>query len=351
MEDRTTFKVYPTEPLPVLFRDLEAHVAASGQPETFPGVHPGPLAKDEPFTRLGQITLDPRKRPEGDLAPCPMCHCANKFKSGWFVYLPKLEAVAIIGNECASKDTLSSAEKHWNLRQERLREEANMERLVPLLPSWLTTFETAAPTVYAVANLLKSFRREGKAFLRALSGAAKDSGVLVVHELIKTRGGPRGIRTSGSSTDTREIPVGRIAGVKALSTRFNLQADLDALVALTRPHVQRDEHSELEYITAVGPQRRQACRDLLKVERQYPLLVKAVEDSRVFFTSANLEVIRKWGEHHLPTLRFELTEIDTPQGRRLTFRAPGELWYPTLPSALWAPLPDLPGGSATAPAA
>jgi hypothetical protein len=351
VEDKTTFKVYPTEPLPVLFRELEAHVAATGQPETFPGIHPGPLSKDEPFTRLGKVELDPLKRPEGDFAPCPMCHSPNKFRTGWFVYLTNLKAVAVIGNECAAKDTRTSAEREWKDRQERQREESHMERLIPLLPSWLRTFETAAPTVAAMSKLLKGFRRVGQAFLKALSGAAKDSGLLVVHEIIKGKDGPRGFRTTGSSEDTREIPVGQIRGLGALSTRFNPQSDLDHLIALARLHVQPSPEAELEYITAVGPARRDACRDLLKVERQYPTLVKEVENCREFFTVENLAVVTEWGAHPLASLRFELKVVDMPEGKRLCFSAPGELWHPMIPPGLWSPLPPLPSSTATALAA
>jgi len=330
---------------------MEAHVAATGQPETFPGIHPGPLSKDEPFTRLGKIELDPLKRPDSDYAPCPMCHSPNKFRTGWFVYLPNLKAVAVIGNECASKDTRTTADRQWNEREERRREEAHMERLIPLLPSWLRTFETAAPTFRAASTLLKSFRSDGKAYFKAIAGAVNESGILVVHELIKTRGGPRGIRTSGSNTETREIQIGRLTGLKALSTRFNPAADLEMLAGLTAPHVQSSEDAELEFITAVGPRRRQACRELLKVERQYPLLVKAVEDCRGFFTPANLEVVARWGAHFLATLRFELTTTETPNGTRLSFYAPGALWYPIVPPILWSPLPQLPNSKPAALAA
>lgn len=347
-EDSTAFKIYPTEPLPVLFRELEAHVAATGQPETFPGVHPGPLSKDEPFTQLGKVELDPRKRPDTDYAPCPMCHSPNKFRTGWFVYLPNLKAVAVIGQECASKDTRTSADRAWQERQEQLTQERHMERLIPLLPAWLCTFEAAAPTFRGISDLLRSFRREGKVFRNALSGATKENGVLVVQELIKTKGGPQGMRTSGSNTQTREIPVGRIAGAKALSIRSNPLADLEALAGILAVHVQPNEEAQLEYITAVGPLRRQACRDLLRVERQYPLLVKAVEDCREFFSPASVNVVTQWGAHPLATLRFELTATDTPNGRRLSFYAPGELWYPLLPSTLWTALPSLPASDTTA---
>jgi hypothetical protein len=351
VEDRTTFKVYPTEPLPALFRELERHVAATGQPETFPGIHPGPLSSNEPFTRLGKVELNPNKRPEGDLAPCPMCHSPNKFKTGWFVYLHNLKAVAVIGNECACKDTRDNADREWREREERRREENHMERLIPLLPSWLRTFESAAPTIHTASILLKSFRREGKAFLKALSSAANDSGTLVVHEVVKSVGGPQGIRTSGSNTQMREIAVGRLVGLKALSTRFNPQSELESLAALTALHVQSNEEAELEFITTVGPLRRQACRDLLKVEREYPLLVKSVEDCREFFSPTNLSVLAEWGAHPLATLGFELTITETPTGTRLSFYTPGELWYPIIPPILWTPLPSLPDNNPTALAA
>jgi hypothetical protein len=51
-------------------REMEAHVAATGQPEAFPGAHPGPLSKDEPFTRQRRGSSMPQSQCRA--APTPV---------------------------------------------------------------------------------------------------------------------------------------------------------------------------------------------------------------------------------------------------------------------------------------
>jgi len=338
-----TFKIYPSEPLPSLFRELEAHVSLTGQPETFPGLHPGPLSPNEPFTNLGKIELDQQKRPDGDRAPCPMCHSPNKFKHGWFVYLPRLQAIAVIGNECASKDTRISANQKWRQRQALLTEESYLEAVLPQLTQWLAVLDLSVPVANELTALLSGFRSKGKPFFKALAPAKALGGSLVVTETItRTAGdGPRGMTTSGSNVETRDIHVGRIKGLKALEAKFSPIRELIAIRDLIVPHLKDGGEAILDYITGSDQQRTAAYRDLRKAEQLLRSFLADVEECRAFFTDANLAVIAEWASHPLAPHPFKLAIYPRSEGRKLLFHGFGILWNPIITTSFWEALPAL----------
>src|SRR5258708_3269815 len=89
------FRAFRTPPGQYLVEEFLAHIRQTGQPETFPGLHPGPIAKTEPFLLLRPFEIHRRKRPKGNLAPCPMCQ-PNKYLRGSLIYLPDLELLLLL---------------------------------------------------------------------------------------------------------------------------------------------------------------------------------------------------------------------------------------------------------------
>jgi hypothetical protein len=335
------YRVFKERPLPTFCREVETHVAKTGQPETFPGMFTADLDKNEPFAKLLELRIDLLKRPEGDRAPCPMCHSANKFIEGWLVYLERLQAIAVIGTECASKDTRTSADKEWRERQSQLAEETYLEAAIPQLESWLAILDTSAPVVTEADSLLRGFRSKGKSFFKALASARTTSGLLVVTQEVKRRaGGPRGMRTSGSTVETRDIPIGRIRGLKALDPRFSPDAEQQAVRELIRPHVRTTEEAMVDYITGPAVQRKTAYRELRRAEDALQGLLTDLEDCRSFFADDNIAVIAEWAGHPDGQHRFELGITPTENGKRLLFYRPGDFWNPLVRTALWEPLPS-----------
>jgi hypothetical protein len=335
------YRVFNERPLPTLCREVEAHVAKTGQPETFPGIFTGDLKKDEPFAKLLELRIDRLKRPDGDRAPCPMCHSPNKFIEGWLVYLERLHAIAVIGTECASKDTRTSADRDWRERQSQLTEEAYLEAIIPQLGSWLAILDRVGTVVTETDSLLRGFRSKGKSFFKALAPARTASGLLVVTQEVKRRvGGPRAMRTSGSTVETRDIPLGRIRGLKALDPRFSPERAEEAVRDLILPHVRTSEEAMVDYITGPAMQRKTAYRELRKAEDSLQTLLVDLEDCRSFFTDDNIAVIAEWARHPDGQHRFELRVTPTENGKRLLFYRPGDFWNPLLRPALWEPLPS-----------
>jgi hypothetical protein len=76
-------------PTSFFIEEVLQHLKKTAQPETMPGLYRNPIPKDANFYTIRKITLDRRKRPDGDRAPCPMC-TPNKFLEGSFVWLTGL---------------------------------------------------------------------------------------------------------------------------------------------------------------------------------------------------------------------------------------------------------------------
>src|SRR4051812_9426174 len=149
-------RVFASRPDRAFIDAVRAHVATTGQPETFVDLHLGPIRKDEPFHKLAQIEIPRLRRPAGDMAPCPMCQ-PNKFLDGWLVHFFEFRAAAIIGHCCAAAATKAEADREWAERQARDREESYLLEALPRLPDWLNT-----------TSLARAACEEAQRFFRAL---------------------------------------------------------------------------------------------------------------------------------------------------------------------------------------
>src|SRR5687767_14873007 len=109
---------FSTRPTNLFIEEVRDHTRRTQQPETFPGLHPGPLPRTAQFIKLARIEVDRMKRPALDQVPCPMCQ-PNKFLKGFLVYFPELEAAAVIGHCCAVKEAREAADREYAQRSRR----------------------------------------------------------------------------------------------------------------------------------------------------------------------------------------------------------------------------------------
>lgn len=179
----------------------------SGEPETFAGIHPGPLDKAEPFLKLKSFIVSRPKRRDGQLAPCPMCHKPNKFLEGDLVYLTRLQAIAAIGHECSARETRTEAEREYRARAVRDQEDNYLLDQLPLIQFRLAQAEPWKPYAQSAQRTYRMFRTKAPAAHRYLRAVKEQGGRLVVAEAVSrevTAVGPRGFRGS-SGVDTRDI--------------------------------------------------------------------------------------------------------------------------------------------------
>src|SRR6476660_5172741 len=76
-------------PSSIFIQNVIAHLKTHAQPETCDLLYRNRIPKTTKFRIVQRIELGGRKRPDGDLAPCPMC-TTNRFLSGALVYLPDM---------------------------------------------------------------------------------------------------------------------------------------------------------------------------------------------------------------------------------------------------------------------
>lgn len=324
--DGPSFELFETMPARVYIDRVRAHVAQTGLPETFPGLHPGPIAKDEPFKILSPISVPRDRRSAGDKAPCPMCQ-TNKFYEGKLVYFFQLRAVAIIGHCCASALTRNAALLEYEQREARERAEEYLLDWLPKVSHIRSRALAMLPAAREAQRVYGRFRKEAGRFHQALRRAIRGGGELTVTEVIGSTGnvGPAGMRTSGSSVQTRDIRFGIMAGEAVVAARCSILSDLEQCIAALDGFVcGSDEDDVINFVVAIVHEEKPAAAGRLK------LAIEAMEkiDSelasfRAFFSTANLERISKWGAHSDAPIAISVSLSDFGGSRRKLFDLDG----------------------------
>jgi hypothetical protein len=329
------FEVFETRPPLNFVERVRAHIAATGMPETFPGLHPGPIGKDEHFRILGPISIPRHKREDGKMAPCPRCHCRDKFFEGQLVWFPELKAAAVVGHCCASAEQSNEANAEWREREARERAEEYLLKFLFDVPSLVRQARALAEPIAECQRIHDRFRKDGAQFQQALRKASRGGAQLHVTEEIgpALAGGPAGMRTSGSNVETRDVQFGRLAGQIVVATKCTLASDVQGLRGTLEGlngHAS-DDDTALDFVTALSDaEKAAAAKSLSDAMVGLSSLKEALAEFRRFFTPANMDRITGWGSHpanatmmraslipyvHNPSKH--LFELLAPSGRRL----------------------------------
>lgn len=338
-EAAPTYRHFPERPTQVFIDSVKTHLAQTGQPETFEGLYREALPKDEPFVILAHVEVNVSARPDGTLAPCPMCHQPNKFKDGRVVYLHQRGAVAVIGNECASQDTNREANREWRLREKKRVEEDFLLRVVPQLSRRFTEVGKVAPSCKEANAFLCDFRKEGKPFFEALRKARSSGGQLVVTEEIKSSGiGPSGLRASGSTVETRDHIIGVLRGQTAVSPTFDPKGKIDKILGALNHARCKDEEASIDFIAGLTDRERTATvKALQKAEKDFSTLLDNLRDFRFFFADRNLQTINDWAGHAFSSFGFTvvLRPAQSDGRRRFEAKGGGRFFEHLIGPAMW----------------
>lgn len=295
------FQVFEARPSPNYIDSIRAHVADTGMPETFAGLHPGPIDKDEPFHILGPISVPRYKRPDGKKAPCPRCHCSDKFFEGQLVWFWELQAVAVVGHCCASAQQSNEAIAEFRQREARERAEAYLLQFLFDVPRHLRRARVLTAPILECQRVYERFRKDGGPFQRALRNAVRGGSQLHVTEILGplTAGGSVGMRVGGSSVETRDIQYGQLAGQSVVATKCTLAADLKECTAtFERLDGYATDDAVLNLVTPMSDDEKvTAANDLAKAITGLATVEESLVDFRRFFTDGNMERITAWGTH------------------------------------------------------
>jgi hypothetical protein len=289
-----------------------AHLRETGRPETCNLLFRNRLPKTAKFRIVRKIHLDQRKRPERDLAPCPMCS-PNKFLSGALVFLPELKCCGVIGHCCAGKKQRDEAEREYKSRRQRDYEESLLLTTLPIIPKRGEVLEKLRPAAEEARRLYRKFRKEAHAVhghLRELK--ARRGGFLFVTELIDQEEsadlyGPKGFDRSSSDESTREIEFGLLSGQTAVLKEYNPVKELDNVVRiLSSLDATPTEEQALEFIVSMSEAQRRAAVAIIKaIDASYAKFVAKLKDFGSFFTRENIALINAYGTHQSNPLRIE----------------------------------------------
>lgn len=317
------------------------HINQTGEPETAPGLHKGPISKTAPFLIVRDISVPRERRPDGAKAPCPMCQ-PNKFFEGKLVWLTEVHALAVIGHCCAASETRLAAEREFREREARERAVDYLLDRLPSLPELRKKCHDLEGRVTAAQEVHDHFRADGAGFQRTLRRATKNDGRLTVEEVIGKldQDGPSGRMAAGSTVQTRQVTFGILAGRAAIAENCRVLSEFERahenLHAL--PYLPCDDailsflaSLEDEPLLRYGKALREGIEGLAGVER-------SLDDLAAFFTRQNARRITEWGAHHdapdylranFGPYRLEgrhLFEIVGGSGRRVGILIPAAFW-------------------------
>jgi hypothetical protein len=305
-----------------LIREFVEHVRSTQLPEKFTGLHPGPFDPGEPFRRVLGFTVDPSKRPERDLVPCPMCGRQNKFKTGYLVCFSELAVLGVIGRECADPASQAASEADWKSRRRHVQEMDYLEGVLPQLPRRIIQVDRTRRAVAEAERVYRRLRKGGD-WLKSLRRVAKEGGQFLIHEVMDTRAsfGPAGIKSSGGSQTRLVYSGGLLAGSTATRTDFRPTATWDNINTYLREqsfHPGEDGLLErLIHLDQTPLDRGAAFARLRWAEKQWKKLRQELLDFVQFFDQLNLQRINAWASHPLNALGWTCRTQQLDNGQTL----------------------------------
>jgi hypothetical protein len=325
------YRRFRTAPTGEFVKAVIEHIKATGQPETFDGLYRGRLPSEAKYRIIWRITIDQKKRPDADRAPCPMC-TPNRFLSGCLVWLYELQVVAVIGHCCA--DHAAEAEREFEARELKRQEEDFIWAALPRVPDKIDTLIKLKPAAKEALRIYRRFRRSNPSIQHHLRAIKDRAGArLRVFEIIKTADadegtgsdyfGPKGFRGRGQSeTETRDIDLGMMVGTTALIRDYNPVKEIDDLArVLASLESGSSDESALEFIVGLSDKQRHAASALLQdVDKRYPKIVRRLADFAAFFSPDNIKLLNTYGQHPLNPFRFEAERGRLSGQTRVTFR-------------------------------
>jgi hypothetical protein len=343
------FTVYKKEPGPDLYKRLLEFIRETPRPENFPGLHPGPIAEDEPFTILGNIDVNKARRPAGDLIPCAMC-TPNRFLSGKFIFVPALECVTIIGHCCADQVNMEHAVRVFDAKTQKDREESYLLRALPVVPQKILAIGAIKPVTAEATRVHGKFRREAAHIQKYIRDIKKAGGSLTVEEQLPEQEeedgnretvGPRGF---GRGADRIRVhQIGSLHGMIVALDHYDPTTELAAIKnKLSGCFWSESEEDILYHVADLQDGERQALTGRIRTaDQEYSKFTKRLAEFVSFFDAANIRQLHAWGSHALNNLAIEAM-IDQPakmpagsrryvignrQGRATIIIAP-QMWLP-----------------------
>jgi len=354
LKEECTFRVYPKEPGPFLYRELLDFTKRTARPEEFPGLHPGPILPDEPFIILGNIDVDKSRRPAGDLIPCAMC-TPNRFLSGKFIYVPRLQCVTIIGHCCADKETLESAEDAFDAKRQRQREEDFLLNAWPVVTNKIFCVDAVRPIATEARRLHRILHRRVAHVQTYIHDLRREGGELsiTIHERPRDndnndedeRVGPSGFKRKVERIRIERF--GTLQGFTVSLANYEPDCELSSIATrLSQLRVPLGHEDIFYYVADLDDEcRRKEVRFFRELDRDYSRFKKRLYDFISFFDVENIVAFNRWGTHPENPLSIHARYERPPYGvasatKRLVIGNPQGQASILVSPVLWNPMPN-----------
>lgn len=346
MVDNLTYRTFASMPLPAFVQQVRAQLLEHGQPEMISDLRHAHIDKNEYFEILCEIDIDPLKRPEADLAPCPMCQ-PNKFLRGRLCYFPRLQCCAIIGHCCANKEHSAAAERRFKEASVLKWQEDYFLAAMPLIPEKLRVLRVMSAKAAEVQAVHRKFRKDGNETMMLLRDAVKGGGQLQIHfelERAASGTGPQGFRGGNRVFDT--VDYGVLEGTVAIRAKYDPVAEVEHMLQrLTVWNVGESEEQVIEAIASMNQRQRNTGYAVLTDidHSKWPKFARAIEDFLKFFEPENLTRLKRWGADTRNSTPLKVWDQPASDGYRSFFiMGAGRLAKLTATDTMWLPVPDWP---------
>jgi hypothetical protein len=264
------------------------HVNATGQPETFPTLsRTTPSALSRPIF-IRQFSVERRKRPDGDMAPCPICspNDPKYLHDGYLVWYPDEGVIRAIGPECG--DTVfggtayAEAKSKFEIEERERRAidfiEKNLRKVLPMI----VALEAIKPAVREAERLYSDFTGQAPKIHEKLRRVRGSGGLLEKTTAVASRSGPRGLGSAGAS---RAEVLGGLHDTSILKTKLTLLRDWNDAFLWACDHA--PSLQLLEKVVGI----------LRRCSATYVKLVAQLDCFGSFFSRPLFHLLDEWGRH------------------------------------------------------
>lgn len=296
----TSYRHFKTKPFPAFAENVRSEIKAHGQPELISDLFHDNIDRNEYFEILCEIDIDPLRRVESNMAPCPMCQ-PNKFLHGRLCWFPALEACAIIGHCCANKEHSAAAERRFKEASTLKWQEDYFLAALPLVPEKLRILGALTLKAQEAERLHRKMRKDATPLMMLLRQATKAGGRMQVHfeiERVATgTEGPQGFGRNKAVFDTRDYGV--LAGSVAIRAKYdpiNELAKMASILQVWNVGTDREDTALDAVVTMNNRQRDHGHAVLTNIDHMlFPAFKQKIEDFEGFFDPVNLKRLDDWG--------------------------------------------------------
>lgn len=315
MIDLAVRALFPEPPGADLVQAFRLHVATCGQPETFPRISTARPPKDGDLIVLHHpIDIDRRRRPESDMAPCPICSPQDPkyLNGGTLIWCDATSAIYAIGPKCSLtlwEDGRLNTAVNLFLQAEKEKQHAAMLRAelpkISALRAWIADHNSLA------ARLDRLHR-----------GLSKDAP--------KLRGAlSRALRTGTAATSS-------IKGGDFLRGSWNLAKDLaeaDAALSGMQGAMGQDGDGFVLRLSATAVAQRLA--QMKTARATIARTAERMNSAAAFTARTNCEALGLWSKSEAAPMRFKMAHT----GSTMALRTETEQWNGSVGIPPPGPLP------------